>query len=48
MKATVRFIYFNIDSRGAGQPDWRLTKPTEALEEYTKLLDRAKFQGQIP
>lgn len=39
--------YFNIDMRNVAQPDWRLTSPAGALDEYRSLLTRVRFQGSI-
>src|SRR5205814_2301101 len=43
----VAVVYFNVDERKAGQPDWRLKSPAAALTAYSSLLTRTKFQGGI-
>jgi hypothetical protein len=39
-------VYFNIDLR-PGQPDWRLTRPAEAMDAYRSILSKTRFQGVI-
>lgn len=44
----VAIVYFNIDMRSVGHPDWSLTNPLAAMDEYKVILTRPRFQGVIP
>jgi mannan endo-1,4-beta-mannosidase len=41
-------VYFNVDMRSAGQPDWRLTTPAGALTAYKGVAAKWQFTGRIP
>jgi hypothetical protein len=41
-------VYFNLDMRSAGQPDWRLTTPAAALAAYKGIAAKVQFTGRIP
>src|SRR5262249_10801489 len=40
-------VYFNVDMRIAGQPDWRLQIPKSAMHAYKKVLTESQFHGDI-
>lgn len=40
-------VYFDVDSRYAGQPDWRLDQPPAALTAYRDLYEDSRFTGRI-
>jgi len=41
-------VYFNIDMTPLGQPDWRLTSPSQAFDAYKAIANDSRFQGVIP
>ena len=42
-------VYFNIDMRSQGQPDWRLDNPAGALDAYrTVVADATRFTDTLP
>lgn len=41
-------VYFDLDLRAVGQPNWLLTSPMAALTEYRAVVAKPKFQGKIP
>lgn len=41
-------VYFDIDMRFVGQPDWRLNQPAGALQAYRAIVNDTRFQGQLP
>lgn len=40
-------VYFDMDLRADGQPNWLLTDPTKALTAYAKTVADPRFQGTI-
>jgi hypothetical protein len=41
-------IYFNVDMRGASQPDWRITGAgSSGLNGYRAVVSQTKFKGTI-
>lgn len=40
-------VYFNLDMRFAGQPNWLLSDPAGALDAYRFILGQPRFQGAI-
>ena len=41
-------VYFNLDMRDVGQPDFRLDSPPQALTAYQQIVADPRFQGTIP
>jgi hypothetical protein len=44
----VAIVYFDFDMRGAGQDDWRLKSPPEAMDAYKSIVADPRFQGTLP
>lgn len=44
----VALVYFNVDMRAFGQPDWRLDSPAAAMSAYKGIVADTRFQGTIP
>ena len=40
-------VYFDLDMRADGQPNWLLTDPAKALTAYAKTVADPRFQGTI-
>jgi hypothetical protein len=40
-------IYFDVDMRADGQPDWRLDNPEDALAAYAQLAALKHFRGRL-
>ena len=40
-------VYFNMDVRSDGQPDWRLTEAAGTLAAYRKIVADKRFQGSV-
>ena len=41
-------VYLNVDLRGLGDPDWRLSSPAAALAAYARIAAMPEFQGRLP
>ena len=48
LPAIVAIVYLNVDLRGSGHPDWRLTSPPAALDAYADVAAMPEFQGRLP
>lgn len=44
----VAIVYFDIDMRSVGQPDWRIDSPSAALDAYKQIVAKPEFQGALP